>query len=294
MTTEFAVIVAGGDPEYARQASEAAFLEIDHIERLLSRFDACSDVSQINLLSPGDSTRVSTETMDCLLASLWVHSETGGAFDITVGPLVDKHTRKSSPSEHSNTGSDVDADIMQRIGMSHIVLDPDNFTVSISQDSPDSRVGLDLGGIGKGFAVDKAAEVLAEWDLNNAVIHGGTSTALALGQMPEHEGWPLGIGGNWGAKAGVETVLLSETALSGSGKEVKGEHVIDPVSGAVAESAAAWAIAPSAAVADGLSTAFMLMPPKDILKLCSRHKGIAALVVTGGEAILKSGLEAYT
>jgi|ETNmetMinimDraft_26_1059896.scaffolds.fasta_scaffold66434_1 thiamine biosynthesis lipoprotein len=293
MTTDFAVILSGCDAEYARQASDAAFLEIDHIERLLSRFEASSDVSQINLLKPGNRVRVASETMECLLSALWVHSETGGAFDVTVGPIVDRETQRSSRSNVSGPETDEYDRVMERIGMSHLVLDPDHFTVGVSSETPDAGVSVDLGGIGKGFAVDKAAEILAEWDLNNAVIHGGTSTVLALGHMPQHEGWPLGIGGNWGAKAGIDTVILSETALSGSGKEVKGEHVIDPASGKVAGSRAAWAIAPSAAVADGLSTAFMVMPPGDILKLCSRHEGIGALVVTGEGSILRSGIEAH-
>lgn len=293
MTTEFAVIVAGGDREYARQASEAAFREIDHIEGLLSRFNACSDVSQINLLKPGDSIRVAAETMECLLLALWVYSETRGAFDITVGHLVDQHAKNASEPGHSLNTSE-HADQMKRVGMTNLLLNPDDFTVGISSDVPDTGLSIDLGGIGKGFAVDRAADVLAEWDISDAIIHGGASTALALGHAREKERWPLGIGGIWGAKAGVDTVFLSEAALSGSGKEVKGEHVIDPGSGRKAEGTAAWAIAPSAAVADGLSTAFMVMPDNDVLELCNRNEGLAALVVTGNESILKTGIQEYT
>ena len=254
MTTTFEVIVAGQEREYARQASAAAFREIDRIEKLLNKFDPGSDVGQINLLKPGESVRVGIETLECMEKAIWAHGVSGGLFDPTVGT-----------------------------GFQGLEVDRGNFSIGWK------KVGkgeLDLGGIGKGFAIDKAAEILADWDVVEAVINGGTSTALALGKE-----WELGVGGPWGEKVGFTSVKLRDQALSGSGTEVKGAHIINPETGCPAQRhLAAWAIHPSAAASDALSTAFMMMETKKIEQLCATHQGIAAFVVKPDGTLIKIGI----
>jgi len=263
MTTPFEVIVAGQEREYARQASAAAFREIDRIEKLLNKYDAGSDIGQINLLKPGESVRVGIETLECMEKAIWAHEVSGGLFDPTVGT-----------------------------GFQWLDIDRINFSIGWKKDAAvDVQTGksapqLDLGGIGKGYAIDKAAEVLADWDVSETVINGGTSTVLALGKE-----WKLGVGGPWGKKAGFTTITLKNKALSGSGTEVKGAHITNPKTGKPAtRHMAAWAIHPSAAASDALSTAFMMMAPEKIKRLCTANPEIVAFVVAPDESLVRFGV----
>jgi thiamine biosynthesis lipoprotein len=154
---------------------------------------------------------------------------------------------------------------------------------------------VDLGAIGKGYALDKAAELLADWEIPDVLLHSGTSSVLALGNGGEaagcpagKTGWPLGVAGDWADKAGFDTVLLSGAALSGSGTEVKGQHVLDPRTGRPASNhLAAWAIAPSAALSDALSTAFMVMTTAEVNSYCRSHVEVAALVIEKRRGLLR-------
>jgi len=254
MTTTFEVIVAGQEREYARQASAAAFREIDRIEKLLNKYDAGSDIGQVNLLKPGESVRVSIETLECMEKAIWAHEVSGGLFDPTVGT-----------------------------GFQWLDIDRPHFSIGWKKEGMGK---LDLGGIGKGFAIDKAAEVLAEWEVTEAVINGGTSTVLALGKE-----WKLGVGGPWGEKVEFTSIMLKDKALSGSGTEVKGAHIVNPKTGKPAtRHLAAWAIHPSAAASDALSTAFMMMAPEKIKELCDANPEVGAVVVSPNKSLVKFGV----
>jgi thiamine biosynthesis lipoprotein len=144
---------------------------------------------------------------------------------------------------------------------------------------------LDLGGIGKGFALDSLRPVLADWDITDALIHGGTSTALAIGRPDtEQEGWPVGVGGGRADPGIPKRIQLSNRALSGSGLEVKGAHITDPRTGKSARGhTAAWVSHPSAAESDALSTAFMVMNDREIGELCRKRLEIWALTIGSEE-----------
>lgn len=308
MTTEFEVLVAGRDLPYANSVAEELFSEIDRLERLLSRFESSSDVSRINALAPGEAVHVAPETMECLLIALWAASETGGAFDMTVGSLMAcwrQRLRDGQPirSDLPPPNAELEA-ALRRVGAGRLRLEPDAFLVRVDAGPASTGVSLDLGGIGKGYALDRAAELLVDWDVGNALLHAGTSTALAIGDCGDRhqggaagKGWPLGIGGDWGRKAGRERVVLRDLALSGSGMEVKGAHVLDPRTGRpVQHHLAAWAVSPSAAVSDALSTAFMVMTTEEVRAFCAAHDEIGAFVVcaeAGGTTVdlLADGLQ---
>jgi len=313
MATTFEIVVAGEEERYACQAAQAAFGEIDRLEGLLSRFDPCSDVAQINRLEPGEWVCVSVDVYRCLKIAMQVYNETKGAFDVTVGPLM-QCWRDEAGKTREPTPADLAA-ARARIGMERLILDesggeddktaepllpeddfedtgrtrsegPRNFRVGVRPESEGASalgVEVDLGGIGKGFALERIAEILDDWDVSSALVHGGTSTALAIGSTGEGTGWPVGVGGEWGRAVGLERILLREGALSGSGMEVKGRHVFDPRSGRPAEShLAAWVCCPSAAVADALSTAFLVMSTDAVEAFCASRPDVSALVVAPG------------
>ncbi|MBI5687035.1 MAG: FAD:protein FMN transferase [Verrucomicrobia bacterium] len=296
MTTEFEVVVAGQEETYARQAAAAVFNEIDRLEGILSRFQPVSDIAQLNRLRPGESLRVCLEAFECLQLAAQVHADTGGAFDITVGPLMNL-MRDAKGNWQRITDAEL-AVARAAVGMERLVLNPQDFTVTVRPAAgaePSTRLEVDLGAIGKGYALDKAAELLSDWEIPDVLLHSGTSSVLALGNGGEaagcpagKNGWPLGVAGDWADKAGFDAVLLSGAALSGSGTEVKGQHVLDPRTGRPASNhLAAWAIASSAALSDALSTAFMVMTTAEVNSYCWSHVEVAALVVEKRRGLLR-------
>jgi thiamine biosynthesis lipoprotein len=271
MFTEFELVLSGENRDYLQQAAQAVFSGIDHLEELLSRFDPRSDISQVNRLAAGQNQRVGIETIECLNLCLILQTETNGAYD------CDFRSRKkhSDPKSLEIPEPEIPG---QAPGFETAAV-PGGFEVALS-----AEVDLDLGGMGKGYALDKAWEILQDWDLKQGLIHAGASTALAHGSpsfSPSGQtGWPVGVAGPFVCQGAPGRVFLEGRALSGSGTEIKGLHVIDPASGAPARGhMAAWVSHPSAAVADALSTAFMVMGPEQVREFCQRFPDVWALVI---------------
>ncbi|MCX7017331.1 MAG: FAD:protein FMN transferase [Candidatus Sumerlaeota bacterium] len=283
MATAFEIVIADESADYARQAAEAAFGEIDRLELLLSRYNDASDIARINRLRPGESLRVGLQTFECLRAATKACEETNGAFDITVGPLVDywKGRKDNGSDEEINA-------LRRRVGIRHLDLREETdeaggkaFVVGVKQEG----VEVDPGGIGKGFALDQAAGVLRDWSICCALLDSGGSTLLALGATPGEEGWPVSAGGVPDHPELARRVLLRDRALSSSGGEFQGRHVIDPRTGRPAEGkAAAWSLAPTAAEADALSTAFLVMSETEIERYRAHHSSAAALLAVRSAA----------
>jgi FAD:protein FMN transferase len=272
MGTIFEVLIAGQEITYAVQVSQAVFGEIDRLETLFSRFNATSEIGQINRLRADESLRVSLDAFECLRVAERVQRETAGAFDINFRRAGGSSERPEFELAAADSG----------------------FRVGLRQDflgrSP-AGLDLDLGAIGKGYALDRAASILADWSIERFLIHGGTSTALAAGAAPGlsqgENGWPVGVGGTWELPDVPKRVLLQGRALSGSGTEVKGRHIHDPRTGRPAEGhLAAWVSHPSAAVSDALSTAFMAMSTKEGRRYCQQHPDVWALLITAKKKAL--------
>ncbi len=280
MATVFELLIAADDEPLAQSAAHAVFQKVDKIEELFSRFLDVSEVAMIARLKPGETFRLAPETLDLLLIATEVCAATGGAFDVTVGPVMDalrgvKHRWSAlTPQERE--------DALAACGMNRLIIDREHLLLAVKPDrlGRPTPVELDFGAIAKGYAIDQACALLtADWDFENFLMHGGTSTVAARGSMGDGPaGWPVGVGGDWRGRAGLDAVRLTNGALSGSGFEVKGAHVVDVRQGAAAvRHAAAWSFAPSAAVADALSTAFLGMDWKEIRTACGAVPGSGAL-----------------
>lgn len=237
MNTEFEIFCAYADHGYAQQAAWAAFDLLDRMENELSRFIENSDISRINSLAPGESVRVSRWTMECLQSARRAYRETAGAFDIALGSGLESLQLALRESTVRATGN---------------------------------NVRLDLGGIGKGYAVDRMAEVLGEWDIHRALIHGGGSSVLALDAPEGLDGWPLTLGP-------CGAVAAERRVFSASGIR-KGDHILDPRTGQpIRNREAVWVSAPSdGAMAEAFSTAFMILPMPEIQAICARNPGMEA------------------
>jgi len=277
MATVFEVIIPGKDETYAGQAARAAFDEIDRIERLFSRFDPSSEISRITRLGPGEALPVGVETVHLLGLASFVQLETGGAFDVNFRAAAARSPRRP-PARPRNLG--------ELIRIEHTGGGFEVVRLRRGRGAP--ALDLDLGAVGKGFALDSARALLRDWAVDNVLLNAGTSTVLGTGPGPGRtgpvKGWPVGAGSTAGATAGPGRFLLRNEALSGSGTEVKGEHVVDPRTGRPARGhGAAWASHPSAAAADALSTAFMVMKTGEVARFCARHPEVWALVKIGPE-----------
>jgi thiamine biosynthesis lipoprotein len=280
MGTLFELLIAGRDEPYGRQVSQAVFSEIDRIENLFSRFNPCSEISQINRLKPGQSLMVGIETFECLKTAAWVQSQTLGAFDINTGPQAEG---KSGPvPEGENLGAGIH--ILEQI---ELFRNPQGYALRMRRAKgmkENDPLRLDLGGIGKGYALDKTLDILSDWSISSALVHAGTSTALAIGSAADGDlrkrGWPVGVAGCLSFEPAPKEFILRERALSGSGTEVKGRHILDPRTGQPAKGhLAAWASHPSAALADALSTAFMVMSTEEVKTFCDHNPEVWALVI---------------
>jgi thiamine biosynthesis lipoprotein len=300
MNTGFEVRIAGEAADYARTAAQKIFDRIDRIEVLLSRFDPGSEIARINRLSPGGSLAVSCETFDCLTLARQFCDDTGGLFDPTVGPLV-RYRRRLHVEQIPPDPAEVER-LRGQVGMDRLLFhiagdrpdlppgpdEPHRHLIGLHPDA--AGIDLDLGGIGKGFALDMALGVLEEFQIGNALLSAGGSTVLAVGGKMEGEGndaaghpptWRLGIGGLWAERADAPSgVELRDCAISGSGTEAQGEHILDPHTGHPGRRALqAWSLGPSATACDALSTAFIMMPPEQVKAFCSDHPQFSAYVV---------------
>ena len=257
MAAVFEVIILYDDADYAQQAAWAAFDELDRLEAELSRFIANSDISRINKLGANQPLQVGPAAFECLQLCTRIYAETDGAFDVTIGS-----------------------------GMDLIKLNEARHTVQLTG----GPVTIDLGGVGKGYAVDRMAELLREWGIDVALIHSGSSSVFAFGAPRGMKGWPVTLSNPVDRKQTLARLQLKSRALSGSGLR-KGGHIIDPHSGRPVEGKrAAWACAPNAATADALSTAFMVMTPAQTKQYCLRHPEVLAMVLTEGKGEKKDEL----
>ena len=273
MATIFEIIVIHEDEHYARQAATAAFEEVDRLEGELSRFIENSDISRINNLPANQPLLLGLDAFECLKVSVQMYAETNGAFDITIGTLF-KCWRDEDGDPRTPTGEALDRARLHT-GSNLIQLDEQEHTIRLAA----SPVLIDLGGIGKGYAVDRVAELLREWSIETALISGGYSSVLALEAPPGTNGWPLTLSDPADRTRILARPRLRAGALGGSGVQ-KGGHIISPRTGRPIEGKrAAWSAAPDAATTDALSTAFMIMDTDEIRQYCSQHPDRRAMVM---------------
>ena len=274
MATRFELVLGGDDPVRLRAVGEAAMQEIQDCEAAISPFARSSQIARVNQLAHARPVRVDALTMELLQHCRELHASSGGAFDITVGPLLRALGFRGAPR-----GDDrAIAAARSAVGMQHLELDVEASTVQFLRPG----MALDLGAIGKGFALDLAAAVLCEHGVQAALLHGGTSTVLALGPPPGLPAWRIAIG-PWEAPPIANLVDGALSVSAGHGRQVDGVgHVLDPMRGTPVDDdcAAAAVLASSATVADGWSTALLvaaaLAPPADTAFLLAR-RGAAAM-----------------
>jgi thiamine biosynthesis lipoprotein len=269
MACPWAIWIPTDDQVYAEQVADECWQEVNRIEGLLSRFIPSSEIYQMNV-QVGDWLRVSAETLHCLqIAQAW-HTQTNGAFDITLGSALEERRNEDGTIARVENGTKVLS------GMKQLEINAAEFAARVLS----AETQIDLGAIGKGYALDCCVEVLRNWSIDNALLHAGQSTVLAMGEGPEGNGWSVELRHPDQESQSPGQVLLRDRGFSASGQLLHGHHIIDPRNGRSALGKRnAWVVAPTAARSDALSTAFMVMSVEEVEGFCAQHPDVNAVLL---------------
>lgn len=252
MNTTFTLRFRGVDAESAKGIARESFELVDRMESRLSRFIESSDVSRINCMAAGETLYLSEDCHQCLLLALDAYARTGGLFDITLGKRIEHRKSGDEGPPPAITGS--------------LIIHPDVAAVTCIEPG---RV-IDLGGIGKGFALDQIRRLLMDWEVDDALLSAGASSMLAHGPSS----WPVDLAGGCESRR----IALSNQALSASGKGIQGSHIIHPGGDEdmpVKTCIRIWTLAADAALAEIWSTALMLVAPEEIPAILAEEPDIS-------------------
>lgn len=287
MATQFEVALPCGTP-LAMAAADDALDEIDRLESQLTVYREQSELSRLNRLAATAAVPVESRLFDLLTLCAQLADATDGAFDVSVGALIKAwgffRRRGRVPEAAERTA------VLERCGMRHVLLDPQRRSVRYA--SP--GLEINLGSIGKGYALDRTVALLRErWRIDAALLHGGGSSVYALGTPPgDARGWPVAIKHPWQPERRLGLLRLRDRGLGTSAAtfqhlEYEGRklgHILDPRSGWPAESmASATVVAPTAALADGLATAFFILGVEAAREICAANPGLGTVLLPAGK-----------
>ena len=278
----------------ADQLEEEVFAEIVRLEKLFSRSLEDSDVSKVNAAAGLSSVQVSPEVLSVTGKALYYAELTEGSFDPTIAPLIDlwgfmgQEYRVPKPEELEKKIPLVDYTALE--------IDRDSETLFL----PQNQMGLELGGIAKGFIVDRAMEVLKKAEVEHAFINAGGDIGL-VGKNPDGELWRIGITNPRETDQIIAVLSLKDCSVVTSGDyersfEEDGEkyhHILDPDTGMPArELASVTIVAGTTLIADVLSTAVFVLGPQQGLQLLEDLDQVEGVLITPDlEVMVSSGLE---
>jgi thiamine biosynthesis lipoprotein len=274
-------LVARSEPE-GRALLDALYAETAALEAVLSSYDPESALSKLNAGAGGGFARVPPDLARILRESQELGARTQGAFDVTVGPLV-ALWREAARSGRL-PGQPELAAARARVGARLLEVRGDEVRLAAA------GAAVELGGIGKGFALDRLAETLARAGIADALLSFGESSMVALGAPPGAERWRLlvrGPGGGYAGVIGLRDQTLSVSSSFGGSDEIGGRragHILDPRSGRpVTQERVAVVVAPTATAGEAWSTALVVLGPQAGLGLAEAAPGVDALLLAPGE-----------
>lgn len=260
---------------------------IESLEEQLTVFRDSSEISRLNQAAPLQPTEVEPRLFHLLAQCIDLWRLTRGAFDITAGPLTDLWGFKRREGRLPESG-EIDTALC-RIGSQHLELDFERQTVRFDQPG----IEINLGAIGKGYALDRCAEQFAAAGIHDYLIHGGNSSVLARGSRAagDERGWHVGVRNPLRPQEYLGEILVRDKALSTSGSgtqffERDGKrfgHLLDPRTGWPATGVlSVTALAQTAAEAEALSTACYVLGPADTGQLLAQHPRFGCLMICPG------------
>ncbi len=288
MGTVLEIELVGPDRGLLERELDALYAEVEALEGALSTWRPESELSRLNRAAGGAALALSEPARDLLLRSVALSRETGGRFDVTLGPLVAlwreaaRRGRLPSAAELSAARARVGPDQLEFGAGGRVAL-------------RSAGAAVEVGGIAKGYALDRLAERLRARGITRALLDFGGSSVWALGAPPGAAGWRLFARDAGGAPLGVLTLrdqALSVSASLGQSSEIEGRsrgHVIDPRSGeALGRALQAIAIADEAARAEAFSKAFLIAGAEQAPELARRAGSCEALLAGAGEILFET------
>ena len=238
--------ICASDNTYAYSAFHELEQEMLFLEDNLSVYKYGGDVNIINSMDIGSSERISEHTMQCLKLGAEAYLMSGGIVDVTMGAYFIK-----------NKGADV-----KECGKITLDIDTSSYLVRKK-----SYGALDFGAIGKGYALDVLSAMLSkDWNIKNAFFSFASSSICAMGHRADGSAWKVSLGG-------ADIVELHDESLGASGTAVLGEHIMDCRNPDIKPKTnfRTWAICKNAAIADAMSTAFMVMSVDEARQVCAKY-----------------------
>ncbi len=274
-------VARGEDEKKIAPIIDRAFEEIGRIEGVFSVFKKDSEISKVNRLKAYEKLKIADETFSLIERSIGYSKETKGAFDITVKPLVDlwniSKVEKRIPNEEDIKNA------LGKVGSQYIMLDSKDKTISFAKEN----MAIDLGGIAKGYATDRAIGILKDNGIKNAIVNSGGDT-YSMGRRSKSELWKIGVRHPRRRGDVILEIRLEDKAIDTSGDyekffTVNGKrysHIIDPRTGyAIGDNViSATTIAGDGATTDAFATALCILG-EDGLKIINSMKGIDAILI---------------
>lgn len=282
MGTVLEIEIENLEPHLAARVLDELFDEADRLDRLLSIYGPESEISRINRTAGHGQQQVDPDVVEILKLSIAYSKLTQGAFDVTIGPLVDLWMQ-AADRDAPPTAAELTV-ARQRVGADRISA-VSGEGVSLAEEG----MKLDLGGIAKGYALDRMLPLLEQHGIESALLNFGQSSTWAVGVPAGSAGWRLLVRGPEGRFAGL--ITLRDQALSVSGSqgqwvEIGGRrygHIIDPRSGEpLMRARQAVVISQRAALAEALSLALLVLDAETGLALVAAEPGCEGLLIESG------------
>ena len=275
------------------------FQLLDDLEDQMTVYRDHSEISRVNERAFSDQVQVEPKLYRLLKHAREIWQSTGGAFDITAGQLSALWGFEQRSGSIPN--DDSIKETLRSVGTSHLVFNDDQNGIRFSTEG----VKINLGGIGKGFAIDAMASMLRMNGIRDFAIHGGQSSVLCGGDYVADTGeygagWPIGLSHPVLPEVRLAHFNLKDRALGTSGSGRQGffhqgkryGHIIDPRSGWPTDHfLSTTVISPSAALSDALATAFFVMDLEEIEAYCRKHTDVSAVMITGEPQAGKSAVD---
>jgi thiamine biosynthesis lipoprotein len=280
MACLYTIEAYGPDADALPHIVSEAFDEVDRIDRLMSHYKADSPLSRLNVEAARHPITVDPELFDFIAEAMRYHRDSDGAFDITVGPLM-KAWGFFRGEGRVPTGDELAA-VRRHVGGGHVILNP--VTRTIAFDEP--GVELDLGGIAKGYAVDRVVIFLKQRQVAAALVSAGGSTIYGLAAPPARDAWQVQIQDPIDSRKVALNVTLKDRALSVAGTSEKSfeeggvrySHIMDPRTGSPVQGVLSVVVLTSSGTAgDALDDAFFVLGPQRTRTYLKRWPNTEAL-----------------
>jgi thiamine biosynthesis lipoprotein len=279
MACVYAIDAYGDDDTALPRVLEEALDEVDRIDRLMSHYKPESPLSRLNREAAAGPVVVDQELFDFIAESLRYGRESDGAFDITVGPLM-KAWGFFRGEGRLPAAREIEQ-LRGRIGYQHVVLNRADRTIRFDQPG----IELDLGGIAKGYAVDRVIALLKAHHVAAALVSAGGSTLYALGAPPGHDAWDVDIQDPLDERKVAMTVHLKDRSLSVAGRATKSfvvdgvtySHIMDPRTAMPVQGMLSVAVLSGSGTAgDALDDAFFVQGVEKSRSYIARLQGVEA------------------